>query len=128
MKNKILKSITGIIAVLFILAASAIDSNTYIPHIICAVSEAWIVLFLIANRKAIKSWGRRQEKMCYIPDFLDHWSEHNRQQEEAVKNLPECCECGEPIQDDYCFEINDEIICEKCLMENFRKSTEDLVM
>ena len=56
MKNKILKTITGIMAVLFVLAASALDSNTYIPHIICAVSEVWIVLFLIANRKALKTW------------------------------------------------------------------------
>ena len=56
MKNKILKTITRIMAVLFFLAASALDSNTYIPHIICAVSEVWIVLFLIANRKALKTW------------------------------------------------------------------------
>jgi hypothetical protein len=56
MKNRILKSITGIMAVLFVLAASALDSNSYIPYIICAVSEAWFVLFLLANRKALKSW------------------------------------------------------------------------
>jgi hypothetical protein len=56
MKNKILKSITGIMAVLFILAASALDSNSYIPHIICAVSETWFILFLLANRKSSKSW------------------------------------------------------------------------
>lgn len=59
MKNRILKTITVIMAVLFLLSASAIDSNTYIPHIVCAISEAWIVLFLIANRKVVKSWGRR---------------------------------------------------------------------
>ena len=56
MKNKILKSITGIMAVLFLLSASGIDANTYTNHIICAVSEVWIVLFLIANRKALKTW------------------------------------------------------------------------
>ena len=56
MKNKILKSITGIMAVLFLLSASGLDGNTYISHIICAVSEVWIVLFLIANRKALKTW------------------------------------------------------------------------
>ena len=59
MKNKILKTITGIMAVLFIVSASALDSNTYIPNFICAVSEVWIVLFMIANRKALKSWERR---------------------------------------------------------------------
>jgi formylmethanofuran dehydrogenase subunit E len=66
--------------------------------------------------------------MCYIPDYLDQWSEHDRQQEEALEKLPECNYCGEKIQGDYCFEINDEIICEKCLKDNFRKSTEDLMM
>ena len=59
MKNKIIKTITVIMAVLFLLSASALDGDTYIPHIICAISEAWIVLFLIANRKVIKSWGRK---------------------------------------------------------------------
>ena len=59
MKNRILKSITGIMAVLFILAASSLDSDTYIPYIICAVSEVWFILFLLANRKAIKSLYRR---------------------------------------------------------------------
>ena len=61
MKNKILKSITGIMAALFILAASGIDANTYINYIICVIAEAWLILFLIANRKAIKSFYRRWE-------------------------------------------------------------------
>lgn len=56
MKNKILKTITGIMAVLFILSASGLDANTYINHIICAIAEAWMILFLIANRKALKTW------------------------------------------------------------------------
>ena len=59
MKNKVLKTITGIMAVLFIYAAAGFDSNTYIPSIICAVAEVWIALFLIANRKVLGSWGRR---------------------------------------------------------------------
>ena len=59
MKNKILKSITGIMAVLFLLSASGIDANTYINQIICVIAEVWIVLFLIANRKTIKSFCRR---------------------------------------------------------------------
>lgn len=59
MKNKILKTITGIMAVLLILAASSLDSDTYIPYIICAVSEVWFILFLLANRKALKTWMER---------------------------------------------------------------------
>ena len=66
--------------------------------------------------------------MFYIPDYVCEWEEHDRQKEEALNKLPKCCECNEHIQDDYCFEINDEIICERCLVENHRKSTEDMVM
>lgn len=66
--------------------------------------------------------------MCYIPDYFDHWSEHNRQQEEALERLPKCCECGEAIQSEQCYEINGEYICPDCLEENHRKYTEDLVM
>ena len=65
--------------------------------------------------------------MCYVPDFFDKWSEHNRQQEEALKKLPECYECGEPIQTEECYEINGELICPGCLEENHRKRTEDYV-
>ncbi len=66
--------------------------------------------------------------MFYIPDYVCEWEEHDRQKEEALNKLPKCCECNEHIQDDYCFEINDEIICERCLVKNYRKSTEDVVM
>ena len=59
MKNKILKTITGIMGVLFLLSASGLDANTYINQIICVIAEVWIVLFLFANRKALKSWIRR---------------------------------------------------------------------
>ena len=66
--------------------------------------------------------------MFYIPDYVCEWEEHDRQKEEELKKLPKCCECNEHIQDDYCFEINDEIICERCLVKNYRKSIEDVVM
>lgn len=63
--------------------------------------------------------------MCYIPDYYDKWAEYSRQQEEELKKLPECYECGEPIQTEECYEINGELICPKCLEENHRKRTED---
>lgn len=58
-KNKILKTITFIIAVLFLLSASGIDADKYINYIVCVISLAWCVLFLLTNRKVLKSWGRR---------------------------------------------------------------------
>ena len=47
--------------------------------------------------------------------------------EDYIEKLPKCAYCGEPIQDDYCYEINGEVICEDCLNDNFRVSTESLI-
>lgn len=59
MKNKILKTITFIMAVLFVMAASGIDADAKANYIVCVVSLAWGCLFLLANRKALKVWQRR---------------------------------------------------------------------
>ena len=56
-------------------------------------------------------------------DF-DRW---DAEQESALELLPVCCECGERIQDDFCYQINDEVICEECLNHSFRKVTTDLM-
>ena len=62
----------------------------------------------------------------YIPDNYDAWSRHDAEQESELQKRPQCCECGEHIQAETCFQINDEIICEEC-MEHYRKDTEDLM-
>lgn len=56
-------------------------------------------------------------------DF-DRW---DAEQTAALKKMPVCSYCDEPIQDDYLYEINDEVICEECLKDNFRKPVEDYV-
>ncbi len=53
MKNKILKTITTIAGVALIIAGCGLDDQSYLPHIICSVSLAWLVLFLLANRKRV---------------------------------------------------------------------------
>jgi formylmethanofuran dehydrogenase subunit E len=62
-----------------------------------------------------------------LPDNYDLFVEHDAMQEKRLAELPECCECGERIQDEYCFEINGEYICEQCLNDNHRKYTEDVM-
>ena len=57
-----------------------------------------------------------------ISDFNRHQEDMDRQLEER----PRCSQCDEPIQEDFCFEINGEAICIGC-MENFRKYTTDLM-
>lgn len=51
---------------------------------------------------------------------------YERAQARALAKLPRCSECDEPIQDDFCYEINGELICEECLNE-YRKSTDEFI-
>ena len=53
MKNKILKAVTTVAAMAFILSGCALDSHSYIPHVICGVSLLWLVLMVIAKREAL---------------------------------------------------------------------------
>lgn len=58
-----------------------------------------------------------------LSDFL----RHDAEMEEAAELLPVCSECGEHIQSDYLYEINDELICESCMKDNYRKQTTDFM-
>jgi len=60
--------------------------------------------------------------MCYIDDPLEAFAEETEELEDAVEVLPVCSECEKPIQDDYCFVINGEPICEEC-MEQYKQPT-----
>lgn len=64
--------------------------------------------------------------MCYIPDYYDKWAEHSRQKEEELQKRPVCDCCGHHIQEEYCYVINDDYICESCMEEN-KKSVETLM-
>lgn len=55
---------------------------------------------------------------------LDRWLDEVELRE---KMLPRCSECSEPIYDDYYYEIDGKIYCQKCLDENFMRSTEDYI-
>lgn len=51
---------------------------------------------------------------------------YDRAQAKALAKRPRCSECDNPIQDDFCYLINGELICEECLSE-YRRSTEDFI-
>lgn len=63
--------------------------------------------------------------MWNIPDALELWERHDAEQEAELKKLPVCDYCRKPIQDDYLFDIEGDIICEGCMKQHFRKRTED---
>lgn len=55
-----------------------------------------------------------------IPDNYDYFLQHDKQLYKALKESPKCCLCDEHIQEDYCYEIDGEIVCEHCLNSNYR--------
>lgn len=63
--------------------------------------------------------------MMFTDDPLADYDRYSTRQEKQFAKLPVCCECGEPIQDDYCYEINDELLCEDCLNTYHRKAVDD---
>ena len=65
--------------------------------------------------------------MSNIPDNLDLFHAHSAQQEAALEKLPECCECNQPIQDDFCYDFDGDLICERCLKQNHRVDADDYV-
>lgn len=50
------------------------------------------------------------------------------EQTELLELLPKCKECGEYIQDDFCYEIDGNLICEECMDMCYKKFTEDYIV
>lgn len=65
--------------------------------------------------------------MGWTGDPLADFRRHDREQERWLKKLPKCGYCNKPIQDGYCYVINDETICEGCLKEHHRRDTDDFI-
>lgn len=64
--------------------------------------------------------------MFRTDDPLSDFSRHDAEQEDALELLPMCADCGERIQEEMCFVINDETICESC-MEQYKRYTAELM-
>lgn len=65
--------------------------------------------------------------MCYTDDPIADFHRHDAEQQAELDKLPVCADCGEPVQDDHYYLINDEVICPDCLDSNYRKDIEDYV-
>lgn len=56
--------------------------------------------------------------------------DHEMYQEEQEKHLrirPLCDCCENHVQDDYYYEINDEVICQSCMDRYYKKSVDDYI-
>ena len=65
--------------------------------------------------------------MFYSDDPVRDAERHLEDQDRQAEKLPVCSDCGGPIYDDHYYLINDEVICQSCLDDNYRKRTEDYV-
>lgn len=63
----------------------------------------------------------------YSDDPVADFTRLDAEQARELKRLPVCVECDEPIQDEYCFEINGELVCKDCLIRNHKKDTDDYI-
>lgn len=61
-----------------------------------------------------------------IADNYDAFREHDSEQEAWLAKLPKCVSCGEPIQDDYLFNIGGELYCVECAEDLFKVSNDYL--
>jgi hypothetical protein len=64
--------------------------------------------------------------MIFTDNPVADFERYDAEQENRLKELPICSDCGEPIQDEHYFEFDCYFYCEDCL-SNHRKYTEDFV-
>ena len=60
-----------------------------------------------------------------MPDNYSQWKAHEREMEQRLARRPVCSYCDNPIQDDFFYEIDCEMVCEECLNQHFRRMVEE---
>lgn len=63
--------------------------------------------------------------MYYTDDPVRDAMNYELEQESWLAKRPVCEICGEPIQDDYLYDIDGVIHCEECMKDEYRKCAED---
>lgn len=63
----------------------------------------------------------------WTDDPIADYERYSAGQDRQLDKLPVCSECDHHIQNEYCFEINDEYICDDCMNRNHRKAVDDIV-
>ena len=65
--------------------------------------------------------------MFYTDDPIADFHRHDAEQQKMLDRLPRCSECNKPIQDEFCYEVNDELICYECMRKNHRKCVDNFI-
>ena len=64
--------------------------------------------------------------MYYTDDPVKDAERYAADRDEELEQLPVCDYCGEHIQDEFCYKIDDDILCRKCVDYLYRHRTTDL--
>lgn len=64
--------------------------------------------------------------MC-VPDNYEIWQRHDDERERQLERRPECADCGQHVQDDHYYLINDEVICPDCLEAGYRREIDEYI-
>lgn len=62
--------------------------------------------------------------MFYTDDLVHDFEMHDLKQQEMLERLPDCSECGQPIQQEMAVYINGEWLCDSCL-DSYRRPVSD---
>lgn len=65
--------------------------------------------------------------MCWTDDPVADYDRYDAEQARDMCKLPVCSDCGEPVQDDHYYLINDEVICPDCMEAGYRREIEDYI-
>lgn len=58
---------------------------------------------------------------------LADFASWDAEQTAELERLPVCADCGEPVQNDHYYLINDEVICPNCLESGYRKDIDEYI-
>ena len=62
-----------------------------------------------------------------MEDNYSMWEHHQREEDMWLARRPVCSVCGENIQEEIAYNINDELICPNCLDTHFQVFVEDYI-
>lgn len=65
--------------------------------------------------------------LMYTDDPIADFNRYDAEQAQAMAKYPVCADCGKSITGDFVFYIEGDIYCEDCMLDNFRRPTDDFI-
>lgn len=61
-----------------------------------------------------------------LKDNFDFADEHDAEEARWLATRPVCAKCGEPIQDEYAYDIDGDLLCRECAEEWLKEQRKDV--